>query len=111
MEQFGHITAVHRLILPTVRQSGLNVTYREIVPYAPLRNIIYFYWELKTNVRLEEQFKYRVVSDRRIDIFFELNSPQENCVMGFCKKLTEFPLDISFHYMGIDVVTYSGPEN
>ncbi|MEO1451189.1 MAG: helix-turn-helix domain-containing protein, partial [Bacteroidota bacterium] len=36
-----------------------------------------------------------------IDIFFELSRPAESFVMGFCKKYTEFPLDNSFHYVGI----------
>jgi AraC-like DNA-binding protein len=41
------------------------------------------------------------VADGCIDIFFELNNPKDNFVMGFCKKFTEFPLDNSFHYIGV----------
>src|SRR5690606_17249532 len=44
---------------------------------------------------------YRVVADGCIDIYFELNNPRENYVMGFCKKFTEFPLDNTFNYVGI----------
>jgi AraC-like DNA-binding protein len=42
-----------------------------------------------------------VVADGCIDIFFELNNPQDNFVMGFCKKYTEFPLDNTFNYIGV----------
>jgi len=36
-----------------------------------------------------------------MDVFFELTNPKENFVMGFCKKYTEFPLENSFHYIGV----------
>lgn len=42
-----------------------------------------------------------MVADGCIDIYFELNDPQENYVMGFCKKFTEFPLDHTFNYVGV----------
>lgn len=50
---------------------------------------------------LDEPFIYRVVADGCIDIYFELNDPANNWVMGFCKKYTEFPLENSFHYVGV----------
>jgi len=56
---------------------------------------------LKTNEKLQDPFTYRVVADGCIDIFFQLDKPSENFVMGFCKKYTEFPLDNTFHYVGI----------
>ncbi len=62
---------------------------------------MYCYWQLKTAQPLVEQFNYRVVADGCIDIYFELNNPQENYVMGFCKQFTEFPLDNTFNYIGI----------
>jgi len=35
------------------------------------------------------------------DIFLDLNNPQDNFVMGFCKKYTEFPLGRTFNYIGV----------
>ncbi len=88
-------------IQPTVRRSSGQVLYAEFLPHIQLQDAIYCYWELKTNQALSEQFNYRVVADGCIDIFFELNNPEESYVMGFCKKFTEFPLENSFHYIGI----------
>jgi hypothetical protein len=88
-------------VQPTVKQAGQSVSYCEVSPDERLSKIIYCYWELKTNERLQEPFTYRVVADGCIDIFFELSNPSENFIMGFCKKYTEFPLENSFQYIGI----------
>jgi len=95
------IRQFYKPIQPTVKQSADNVTYSEFLPNQRLQDIIYCYWELKTTTALFEPFIYRVVADGCIDIFFELNNPKDNFVMGFCKKFTEFPLDNSFHYVGV----------
>lgn len=95
------IRQLYTPIQPTVKQSADNVTYYEFLPDTELQSFIYCYWELKTTETLIKPFNYRVVADGCIDIFFELNKPQENFVMGFCKKYTEFPLDNSFHYTGV----------
>jgi hypothetical protein len=71
------------------------------MPAAKLQPYIYCYWELKTSERLVEHYHYRVVADGCIDIFFDMNNPQESFVMGFCKKFTEFTLEPEFHYAGI----------
>ncbi len=96
-----NIRRLYRPLQPTVKQAGQGVSYREISPDDRLSNIIYCYWELKTNERLQDPFTYRVVADGCIDIFFQLDNPSENFVMGFCKKYTEFPLDNLFQYIGI----------
>jgi AraC-like DNA-binding protein len=101
MSALFNIRASYSPIQPTVKKSQGNVTYAEFLPEIRLQSYIYCYWELKTDHILTEQFNYRVVADGCIDIFFELNNPQENFVMGFCKNYTEFPLDNSFHYIGI----------
>jgi hypothetical protein len=97
----SNIRQLYNPIQPTVKQSAKNVTYFEFLPDLKLQPYIYCYWELKTKQTLTEPFNYKVVADGCIDIFFELNNPQENFVMGFCKKYTEFPLDNSFHYIGV----------
>jgi AraC-like DNA-binding protein len=91
----------YRPIQPTVKQSGESVSYSEFLPDTRLQNLIYCYWELKTGNSLTEPFLYRVVADGCIDLFFELSNPEQNFVMGFCKKFTEFPLGNSFHYVGV----------
>jgi AraC-like DNA-binding protein len=95
------IRQLYKPIQPTVRQTADDVIYSEFLPDTRLQSFIYCYWQLKTTASLSEPFVYRVVADGCIDIFFELNNAKENFVMGFCKKFTEFPLDNSFHYIGI----------
>jgi len=87
-------------VQPTVKSYGA-VSYQEFLPHQQLHSFIYCYWQLKTNQKLDNPFTYRVVADGCIDIFFELNQPQENFVMGFCKKYTEFDLAEEFNYIGI----------
>ncbi|MBK6818970.1 MAG: AraC family transcriptional regulator [Bacteroidetes bacterium] len=101
MKISADIRKYYKPIQPTVNQSVDNVTYSEFLPDIRLQDFIYCYWELKTTTPLSEPFIYRVVADGCIDIFFELNNPKDNFVMGFCKKFTEFPLDNSFHYIGV----------
>ncbi|MCC5929135.1 MAG: AraC family transcriptional regulator [Cyclobacteriaceae bacterium] len=96
-----NIRSLYRPVQPTVKHAAKCVVYKEVSPEARLSNIIYCYWELKTNERLQDPFTYKVVADGCIDIFFRLDDPSENYLMGFCKKYTEFPLDNYFHYIGI----------
>jgi hypothetical protein len=95
------IRQLYKPIQSTVKQSAENVTYSEFLPDIILQEFIYCYWQPKTSTPLYQPFIYRVVADGCIDIFFELNNPKDNFVMGFCKKFTDFPLDNSFHYIGI----------
>ncbi|MBD1425754.1 AraC family transcriptional regulator [Sphingobacterium arenae] len=95
------IRSLYKPVQPTVSQSADNVIYTEFLPDIKLQPFLYCYWQLKTTQELSEQFNYRVVADGCIDIYFELNNPQENYVMGFCKKFTEFPLDNTFNYVGL----------
>ncbi|ACT93185.1 AraC family transcriptional regulator [Dyadobacter fermentans] len=101
MDKTPDIRGLYIPVQPTVKQSAEHVTYREFLPETALQGIIYCYWRLRTTQPLDEPFFYRVVADGCIDIFFELNNPRENFVMGFCKKYTEFPLENSFDYVGV----------
>lgn len=101
MKLSSDIRQLYKPVQPTVKQSTNNVTYAEFLPDSRLQDFIFCYWQLKTSTPLLEPFIYRVVADGCIDIFFELNNPKNNFVMGFCKKFTEFPLDDSFHYIGV----------
>lgn len=100
-ESIKYIRALYKPVQPVVKQHGAHVTYREFLPDSGLQDLIYCYWELKTTKTLDEPFRYCVVADGCIDIFFELKKPEESYVMGFCKKYTEFPLDTRFHYVGV----------
>jgi AraC-like DNA-binding protein len=101
LKELGNIRRLYTPIQPTVSQLANDVSYTEFAADIRLQDYIYCYWELKTTRQLSEPFTYRVVADGCIDIFFELNNPESNFVMGFCKKYTEFPLDNSFNYVGI----------
>lgn len=95
------LRALYLPIQPSISAAQTAVQYRELWPDAPLQNYIYCYWQLKTSQVLTEPFLYRVVADGCIDLFFELNHPAENFVMGFCKNYAEFPLENQFNYVGV----------
>ena len=88
-------------VQPTVRQFENKVVYEEVFPDPLLLEYIYCYWQLKTDQPLETAFTYNVVADGCIDIFFELANPANSFVMGFCEQHTSFPLENSFHYVGV----------
>ena len=101
MNSFENIRNLYNPQQPSVKQHGDDVVYREFLPSLILQPFIYCYWELKTTHALNAPFVYRVVADGCIDIFFDLNTPRESYVMGFCKKYTAFSLDSRFHYIGV----------
>lgn len=101
MKRTVDIRHLYTPIQPTVKLSDGSVTYAELFPDIRLQKYIYCYWQFKTAEPLTEKYSHLIVADGCIDIFFELNNPQENFVMGFCKKYTEFPLDNTFHYIGV----------
>lgn len=101
MKYLTKINSLYRPIQPTISANQSGVIYSEIPPDSKLKDLIFCYWELKTTTILKEPFYYKVVADGCIDIFFEVNNPSENYVMGFCKNYTEFPLGNSFYYAGV----------
>ncbi|WP_207209744.1 helix-turn-helix domain-containing protein [Flavobacterium beibuense] len=80
---------------------GESLMYKELLPDFQLKDLIYCYWELKTTQKLSEAYTYNVVADGCIDVFFELNNPQNSYVMGFSNTNTEFAINKTFHYIGI----------
>jgi len=95
------LRALYLPIQPSISPAQTAVQYRELWPDVHLQDYIYCYWQLKTSQVLAEPFLYRVVADGCIDLFFDLNHPSENFVMGFCKNYTEFPLENQFNYVGV----------
>jgi AraC-like DNA-binding protein len=110
MKNPANIRQLYTPIQPNVKQAANDVMYQEFLPSPALQSYIYCYWQLKTIQTLSEQFNYRVVADGCIDIFFELDNPQENFVMGFCKKFTEFPLNNTFNYAGVRFLPTAFPQ-
>lgn len=101
MEQFESIKKYFRPIQPTAGREDENIIYQEIKPTSALENYVYCHWRLSTKQPLKSPFKYRVVSDGCIDVFFNLKNPAESFVMGFCRKYTEFEIGKEFDYGGI----------
>lgn len=95
------IKKYYKPIQPTVPQNGNEIFYSEIQPSVELEDFVYCFWQLKTFKKLDEDFTYRVVSDGCIDIFFDMEKPFENFVMGFCRKYTDFSIGKEFNYIGI----------
>lgn len=91
----------YKPLQPAVNNSEEGVLYREFLPESKLQKFIYRYWQLKTVKPLDQPFNYVVVADGCVDIFFELDSPDNNFIMGFSKQYTTFPLGTSFNYVGV----------
>lgn len=108
-QKLERIQKYYKPIQPTVHQNNNEIFYSEIQPSIELENFVYCFWQLKTRKKLVENFTYRVVSDGCIDIFFEMNRPYENFIMGFCRKYTEFSIGKEFNYIGIRFLPSSLP--
>lgn len=131
MNERNSIRAYYKPIQPAVSASDNKISYQEIQPIQAIEDFIYCFWQLQTLKPLKEDYSYRVVSDGCIDIFFNHHNPSENFVMGFCRKYTQFPIGRAFDYIGIrdepwgdrhfaikdpngigiDIVTYTAPED
>lgn len=96
-----NIRSFYTPIQPSVTITDDGVSYVEVLPEIGLQNFIYCYWSLKTTKPLNNSYRYRVVSDGCIDVFFELTDHQEIYVMGFCNSFMEFEIDKEFNYFGI----------
>jgi AraC-like DNA-binding protein len=82
-------------------EKDTTVSYIEFAPAKLVQPYIFCYWQLVSQKPLDQPFIYRVVADACMDIYFDLHSPGESYVMGFCKQYTEFALPNTFHYIGI----------
>lgn len=102
------IQQLYQPVQPTVSNTS-DVLYNEMKPTPHLQSWIYCYWQLKTTAALSEPFSYKVVADGCIDIFFELDNPASNFVMGFSNAYTEFTLPQAFNYIGVRFLPTSFP--
>lgn len=99
-----HMISVRHLYKPVQPVAGLSpelVSYSEAFPDERLQSFIYCYWELKSTEKLLTPYRYNVVTDGCIDIFFDRNDPSESRIMGLSNACIEFPLAPPFHYSGI----------
>jgi len=101
MNEVESVKNLFRPIQPTIKRNDINISYIEFKPSKKLQHYIYCYWQLKSIKPMTNSYKYRVVSDGCIDIFFESKDTTKSFVMGFCRKYTEFELGNSFNYVGI----------
>ncbi len=99
MNELKSIRDHYKPIQPTV--SGSEISYQESQPNKEIENVVYCFWQLKTQAPLNKDYNYRVVSDGCIDIFFDHKQPIDNFVMGFCRKYTQFPIGKEFDYIGV----------
>ena len=101
MKELETIKNYYKPIQPGVKAGNEKIVYHEVRPDKEIENLVYCFWQLRTQKQLNQSFIYQVVSDGCIDIFFDHNKPSENFVMGFCRKYTEFLIGKTFDYIGI----------
>jgi AraC-like DNA-binding protein len=100
----NHLIDIRQYFTPIQPNANVltdNLVYQEVSPDIKLHKYIYCYWKFKTTEPLTEELNHIIVADGCIDIFFELQNPQDNFVMGFCEKFTEFSLSTSFNHVGV----------
>lgn len=100
----SNIYKIRNLFHPVQPTAGIGtgpLSYREFLPDIGLQDFIYCYWQLKSTLHLADPYPYRVVADGCIDLFFELDNPAENYLMGLSSCYTEFQLNDSFNYIGV----------
>lgn len=96
-----YIRQMYQPLQPAPSMAQGNITYNELPPDQRLQEFIYCYWQIRTKEPLEHTFRYRVVADGCIDIFFNLENTNKNFAMGFSNGYTEFTLPRTFNYAGI----------
>ncbi len=101
MNELKIIREYYKPVQPTVSVKDKEISYQEIQPNKEIVNFVYCFWQLKSQKVLKSDYKYRVVSDGCIDMFFNHKNPTEHFVMGFCKKFVQFPIGKEFDYIGI----------
>lgn len=93
---------LYQPIQPAVKQSEEDeVFYREYLPDLRLQQLIYCYWELKTERPLQADFCYRVVADGCMDLLLEMHDPSTSYITGLATSYIEFPIGPYFHYVGV----------
>ena len=93
---------LYQPIQPAVKQSASDeVFYQEYLPDLRLQQLIYCYWELKTERPLQADFCYRVVADGCMDLLMEMNDPSASYITGLATSYIEFPIGPYFHYVGV----------
>jgi AraC-like DNA-binding protein len=101
VKELQAIREFYKPIQPTVSATDKKISYQESKPNKEIENFVHCFWQLKTQKPLNKNYHYRVVSDGCIDIFFDHNAPNQNFVMGFCRKYTQFSIGKEFDYIGI----------
>lgn len=101
MDALTSLSKLFRPVQPRFREGGVDVIYQELAPDALLSGYLCCYWQLESVRPLSSPFLYNAVADGCIDLFFDMNQPGENFVMGFSSGYTSFALENKFRYAGI----------
>lgn len=84
-----------------MRKNSNGVIYYEKKPPKELRNIVHSYWQLKTEVSLEEDFILHAIPDACINILFNQKNTDIAGITGLKTTYIELNLGKSFDYAGI----------
>ncbi|PID31597.1 AraC family transcriptional regulator [Candidatus Saccharibacteria bacterium] len=84
-----------------IEKSVRSVRYAEAAPPYELRELVYCFWELKTDAALPEDFQYHVLPDACVDIIFDATDPRLATIMTPHTTSEVLVLGRSFHYVGV----------
>ncbi|MCW7468991.1 helix-turn-helix domain-containing protein [Leptospira kanakyensis] len=80
-----------------------SVTYNEQSPPDDLKEYVHSYWEIKTHVKLEDDFILHVIPDACINILFNLLDTSIAAITYRHTDYVALNLGKSFHYTGIQL--------
>jgi len=84
-----------------IEKSAQAVRYTEAQPPVELCELVYCYWELKTDGELDQDFRLHATPDACVDIMFNRRDTSIAGVTGLQTTHAVLNLGRSFHYVGI----------
>lgn len=86
-----------------VAKTAESVVYTEIRPPAELRDLVHCFWELRTEIELEEDFTLHAMPDACVNLLFDQLDPRIAGVTQLYTTHTTLDLGRSFHFAGIQL--------
>lgn len=87
-----------------IDKSQRSVVYVEADPPKHLSKFVHSFWELKTQVQLNEDFLYHVMPDACVNILFDQMDPKIAAVTALQTEFKTLNLGKHFHFVGVQLL-------
>jgi AraC-like DNA-binding protein len=86
-----------------VEKQVRSVVYTEAPPPEALREVVHCFWELRSEVELDDDFTLHAMPDACVNLLFNQRDPRIAGVTQLATTFTTLDLGRSFHYAGIQL--------